>query len=118
MAVVNFTYLVLIARHRGTTKDAGDRVGRSLFAEVASCQLEYKYLAHLTGRQDFFQKVGNERSVGSHNAEPRSQVDHIVTLMEKSQNSNDIKGLWQLQWMTDNAVQVGSESGPRYQSCC
>jgi hypothetical protein len=28
-----------------------------LFAEIASCQMEYKYLAHLTGRAEYFTKV-------------------------------------------------------------
>ncbi|KAH7107963.1 seven-hairpin glycosidase [Auriculariales sp. MPI-PUGE-AT-0066] len=74
---------------KGTTKDAGDRVGRSLIAEIASCQVEYKYLAHLTGRKEFFQKA-----------------DAVMDIMEKSQKSND-NNLWQLHWTTDNAQQVG-----------
>lgn len=31
--------------------------GASLFAEIASCQMEYKYLAHVTGKADYFTKV-------------------------------------------------------------
>ena len=30
-----------------------------LLAEVASCQMEYKYLAYLTGREEFFTTVGS-----------------------------------------------------------
>ncbi|CCM04172.1 uncharacterized protein FIBRA_06334 [Fibroporia radiculosa] len=40
----------------GKTKQAwGD--GTALLAEALSCQLEYKYLAHLTGRRDYFHNV-------------------------------------------------------------
>ena len=28
-----------------------------LWAEALSCQLEYKYLAHLTGRKEYFERV-------------------------------------------------------------
>ncbi|KAL0957118.1 hypothetical protein HGRIS_003211 [Hohenbuehelia grisea] len=31
--------------------------GAVLFAEAATCQMEYKYLAHLTGRTEFYDKV-------------------------------------------------------------
>lgn len=31
-----------------------------LLSEIASCQIEYKYLAHLTGREEFFTKVSSE----------------------------------------------------------
>lgn len=33
--------------------------GASLFAEIASCQMEYKYLAHITGKEKYFKKVDN-----------------------------------------------------------
>lgn len=32
-------------------------------AEIGSCQMEYKYLSHLTGRKDFFNAVGVEHSI-------------------------------------------------------
>lgn len=31
--------------------------GGALFAEAATCQLEYKYLAKLTGRKEFYDPV-------------------------------------------------------------
>lgn len=41
----------------GVSKDASDRPGRTVLAELGSCQLEYKYLSHVTGKQDYFQKA-------------------------------------------------------------
>jgi hypothetical protein len=43
----------------GDQQDSSDRVGRILLAEMASCQLEYKFLAYITGRETFFRKVIN-----------------------------------------------------------
>ncbi|KAI0729958.1 glycoside hydrolase [Fomitopsis betulina] len=40
----------------GETKDGWMR-GVVLWAEALSCQLEYKYLAHLTGRKEYFERV-------------------------------------------------------------
>ena len=42
--------------------------GASLFAEIASCQMEYKYLAHLTGKEEYFKKV-----------------DKVMAILEKEQ---------------------------------
>lgn len=36
--------------------------GSSLLAEIASCQLEYKYLAHITGNTHYFKKA--DRVIG------------------------------------------------------
>jgi hypothetical protein len=36
---------------------SGWNPGNVMLAEIASCQLEYKYLAHLTGKKDYFTKV-------------------------------------------------------------
>lgn len=32
--------------------------GTVMLSEIASCQMEFKYLAHLTGRSEYFEKVG------------------------------------------------------------
>ncbi|KAI0773224.1 glycoside hydrolase [Trametes elegans] len=40
----------------GNTR-AGWTGSNILWAEALSCQMEYKYLAHLTGRQEYFEKV-------------------------------------------------------------
>ncbi|PCH44157.1 glycoside hydrolase family 47 protein [Wolfiporia cocos MD-104 SS10] len=40
----------------GQTKDGWTR-GTVLWAEALSCQLEYKYLAHLTGRRQYYESV-------------------------------------------------------------
>jgi hypothetical protein len=43
-----------MSRGESTYGWMGDLV---LFAEAASCQLEYKYLAKLTGRAEYYEKV-------------------------------------------------------------
>jgi mannosyl-oligosaccharide alpha-1,2-mannosidase len=42
---------------RGESKDADDRVGTAVLAEVGTYQMEYKFLAHLTGRKEYHDKV-------------------------------------------------------------
>lgn len=42
-----------LVNYRGQSQFSGSM----LFAEVASCQMEYKYLARLTDRPEFYQKV-------------------------------------------------------------
>ena len=44
---------------RGDTSDSSDRPNRMLLAEIASFQIEYKYLSHLTGQEDYFQKASD-----------------------------------------------------------
>ena len=44
-------------RSRGHTRDSYDRIGQILIAEMASCQLEYRYLAHLTRKKEYTQKA-------------------------------------------------------------
>ncbi len=66
--------------------------GNALFAEIASCQLEFKYLAHLTGREDFFFKV-----------------DKVVDYMEESQRKD---GLWSTYWDVRTGAQVGCKPIP------
>ena len=70
----------------GVAKDADDRPGRILIAEAASCQLEYKYLAHLTGEADFFTKA-----------------EKVVEAMHREQLSN---GLWDTIWNTHTGKQA------------
>ena len=43
--------------HSGKTHADGDK-NTVLFAEATSCQLEFKYLAKLTGNKEYYQKVG------------------------------------------------------------
>lgn len=38
--------------------------GYSLLSEIGTCQLEFKYLAHLTGKSSYFEAVGHPRIVG------------------------------------------------------
>ena len=42
--------------HSGKTHADGDK-NTVLFAEATSCQLEFKYLAKLTGNKEYYQKV-------------------------------------------------------------
>ncbi|KZV97787.1 seven-hairpin glycosidase [Exidia glandulosa HHB12029] len=77
-----------VSTDKGTREDSGGRWGRSLIAEIASCQVEYKYIAHLTGRREYFRKV-----------------EHVMDIMEQSQNKN---GLWHSEWSTDDGTQVNN----------
>ncbi|KZT41641.1 seven-hairpin glycosidase [Sistotremastrum suecicum HHB10207 ss-3] len=60
--------------------------GRILFAEIASCQIEYKYLAHLTGKTKYFHAV-----------------DKIIGIMEKGQRED---GMWSTFWNTSSGEQL------------
>ncbi|GJJ12008.1 hypothetical protein Clacol_006246 [Clathrus columnatus] len=62
--------------------------GSMLFAEIASCQMEYKYLAHLANRPDFFQKVDRI-------------MDHLV----KTQSTH---GMWPTRFNIESGLPIGS----------
>ncbi len=47
-------FLMLLIRGKIKSDGGKDTV---LFAEAASCQLEFKYLAKITGRKEFYQRV-------------------------------------------------------------
>lgn len=57
-----------LSSHADNQLGSGSRRGRTgfgwmgpivLFAEATSCQLEYKYLAKLTGRKEYYERVGS-----------------------------------------------------------
>ncbi|KAF8336420.1 glycoside hydrolase [Cantharellus anzutake] len=62
--------------------------GTVLLAEVASCQMEFKYLAHLTGRKEYFFKS-----------------DKVIDLLQETQTKN---GLWSTFWEVESGTQLGS----------
>ncbi|OSD04709.1 glycoside hydrolase family 47 protein [Trametes coccinea BRFM310] len=62
-------YAVNTVSGKTRTGWSGDNV---LWAEALSCQMEYKYLAHLTGRKEYFEKV-----------------EGIMDLMNEAQLNND-----------------------------
>ncbi|KAF8511343.1 mannosidase [Hysterangium stoloniferum] len=59
-----------------------------LLAEMASCQLEYRYLAHLTGNAEYYQVV-----------------EQINSVLQRSQNQRS-EGLWSTHWETENGTQA------------
>ncbi|KAL0947748.1 hypothetical protein HGRIS_013828 [Hohenbuehelia grisea] len=61
--------------------------GSVLFAEAMSCQMEYKYLAHLTGRSEFYDKV-----------------EKVMRLMYRY---NPIDGLFPERWSIHSATPKG-----------
>ncbi|KAI6010684.1 glycoside hydrolase family 47 protein [Pisolithus orientalis] len=73
----------------------------AFFAEMASCQLEYKYLAHLTGRTDYF-----------------TRVDHVIDIMYKLSPTTD---LYPTQWSikqgkpANNVLSVGAAADSGYE---
>ncbi|CCM04166.1 uncharacterized protein FIBRA_06328 [Fibroporia radiculosa] len=67
----------------GETRE-GWSLGTVLLAEALSCQLEYKYLAHLTGRREYFQRV-----------------DRIMDIMR---DANVTEGKFPTRWSSGKAV--------------
>ncbi|KAI6101362.1 glycoside hydrolase family 47 protein [Pisolithus sp. B1] len=73
----------------------------AFWAEVTSCQLEYKYLAHLTGRKDYFDRV-----------------DHIINIMHNMSATTD---LYPTQWSvkegkpTNKKISVGAAADSGYE---
>ncbi|THU86220.1 glycoside hydrolase family 47 protein [Dendrothele bispora CBS 962.96] len=61
-----------------TGKTKGGWTGKTLWAEALSCQMEYKYLAHLTGKHEYYDKV-----------------EHIMTWMY---DANITDGVFPTQW--------------------
>ncbi|PVG00894.1 seven-hairpin glycosidase [Serendipita vermifera] len=51
--------------------------GNTMLAEMASCQLEYKYLAHLTGKKAYFAKV-----------------EHVIKHLNEYQKSSPLWPIW------------------------
>ncbi|PVG00778.1 seven-hairpin glycosidase [Serendipita vermifera] len=60
--------------------------GHSLLSEIASCQLEFKYLSHLTGKAEYFEKV-----------------DRITSILQRDQGKG---GLWNTFWNVTSGKQV------------
>lgn len=67
----------------------GTEGGQSLLAEIASCQMEFKYLAHLTKRVEYFLKP-----------------DRVIELMERDPHPD---GLWATSWNLQTGTQVPGE---------
>jgi mannosyl-oligosaccharide alpha-1,2-mannosidase len=61
-----------------------------LWAEGMSCQMEYKYLAHATGRTEYYEKV-----------------EAVMTLMYNAQVTD---GLFPTLWSTSTGLPINSSS--------
>jgi hypothetical protein len=59
----------------------------SLLAEIHSCQMEYKYLAHLTGRQEYFDAASfnSNLPVSNLTAPLLIQVNNVTNVLEALQ---------------------------------
>jgi len=60
---------------------------RVLLAEIASCQLEYRYLAHLTGKGEYYRAV-----------------EKVNGILQMAQNQRS-DALWASHWETENGTQ-------------
>jgi hypothetical protein len=67
--------------------------------------MEYKYLAKLTHKKEYFQKVGLH--ISNLQLLKQLQVDHIMTVLERNQKAN---GLWPTFWNTTTGEPINSES--------
>ncbi|KZT66155.1 glycoside hydrolase family 47 protein [Daedalea quercina L-15889] len=72
----------------GATREGWTR-GIVLWAEALSCQLEYKYLAHLTGRKEYFERV-----------------EHIVNIMS---DANVTDGMFPTKWSLKKGIPSNSQ---------
>ncbi|TFY60511.1 hypothetical protein EVJ58_g5099 [Rhodofomes roseus] len=72
----------------GETREGWTR-GIVLWAEALSCQLEYKYLAHITGRQEYFQRV-----------------EHIMDLMH---DANVTDGMFPTKWNLSKGIPTNTQ---------
>ncbi|KZW03122.1 seven-hairpin glycosidase [Exidia glandulosa HHB12029] len=59
--------------------------GQMYLAEIGSCQVEFKYLAHLTGIDAYWKKA-----------------DVVTRLMQKHQMTSGVRGLWGTNWQVQN----------------
>lgn len=81
-------------------KHGGIAKPRVLLAEIASCQLEYRYLAHLTGKAEYYRAVARINSV-----------------LQMSQNLRS-DSLWATHWETENGTQVNGAYHPFFDHIC
>ncbi|KZT02414.1 glycoside hydrolase family 47 protein [Laetiporus sulphureus 93-53] len=70
-------------------RSGGWTKGTVLWAEVASCQLEYKYLAHLTGRRQYY-----------------DSVEHIMDIMR---DANITDGMFPTRWSLSKGVPINKQ---------
>ena len=74
----------------------GPRDQNVVLAEIASCQMEYKYLAHLTGNRNYF-----------------LASDKTMNWFERNQLSN---GMWETTWnVSTGKMSDGTSDNKGYQ---
>jgi hypothetical protein len=79
-----------------------------LLAEIASCQVEYKYLSHVTGKEDYFRKVTDCLLTTQLllNLNLPLQAENVARLMHEGQLDN---GMWDTIWDINSGKQVNSK---------
>ncbi|KIJ46884.1 glycoside hydrolase family 47 protein [Sphaerobolus stellatus SS14] len=75
---------------RSGKTSGGSSHPRVLLAEIGSCQLEYRYLAHLTGNGDYFRAV-----------------EKVNAILQINQNQRS-DALWASHWETENGTQTNA----------
>lgn len=76
--------------------------GSVLWSEVLSCQLEYKYLAHLTGRRQYFDNASFpfDSSMMVFHSPLIAQVEKIMDIMR---DANVTDGMFPTRWNLGDA---------------
>ena len=69
-----------------------------IWAEATSCQLEFKYLAKLTGRKEYYERVSISYSEGVLKSQELLQVEHVMELMYQAKPKD---GLFTDKWTAD-----------------
>ncbi|KAF8314087.1 seven-hairpin glycosidase [Clavulina sp. PMI_390] len=83
--------------------------GASLLAEIASCQMEFKYLAHLTGKQEYFFKSDKVIDIMEREqwVAPGTDKPQGVTYQNIGNGANT--GMWATRWDSKNGKGMGGE---------
>ena len=84
---------------------------KALLAEIASCQMEFKFLAKLTRNKEYFKKVTPRFSFSA--SYIYIKVDHIMDMMEAEQHNN---GMWPTFWNASTGSPINSEAKPNFSS--
>ncbi|KAJ3527859.1 hypothetical protein NM688_g8069 [Phlebia brevispora] len=79
--------------------------GAVLWSEALSCQMEYKYLARLTGRPQYYEKVKSMHRCEQGNLSHK-QVEHVMNIMR---DANVTDGMFPTRWAVANAIPINEQ---------
>lgn len=90
----------------------------AILSEMASCQMEYRYLAHLTGRPEYVKHVSPAVRLLCNGASPKFQVDVVTNFLRRHEEK---QGLFALSFSLvsgqaqGNSFSVGARADSAYE---